>query len=346
MARLSTCEIKMLMSGNSQVTHADPVAVAESFFSGIFIRIFNEEAARKHFGFHQISPFYSNEGMPGWYLWFEKIQGVYGIFVIDAQCPSIADKFDGKQTNSCIRLALTYYPGTEEDVLETFSWHEQIVRMSELFDGSGTPTPEASQQFPAGFFTIGHMDLFISVSGDIKAVVSRAPDLWVDVHSDGMDFIGPEGQPIQLLQPGEKNRAVPGWLLTRFLTDKIISCLCCCKKISPWLVNLFSYAAPEFVFSADNRVVQNFSLGIVGYGLEVIFEPTEAACCKFGKTREQINMDKWLASQEHRNGGQLLFACREKEINFIEKGFSDWWAIKNLDFHDHGGHLCACFNDH
>jgi len=330
------------------MAHIDPVSVVESSFHSMFLGIFNNESATHYFGFSRISPFHCDAGMPGWHLWFKEKSGAFGISVDDAACLSGDGQKDNPPSSVAGRITIRYFPDPEEELFEKFSWFEKIALMGPLFDATGTPTAEGRQQLNAGFFTVGHMDINMAVDGSLLELVCTAPETWVDLRSEGLVLMDPEGRPFQALQPGQRDREVPGWRLSRFLFDKIVSGFCFYRKCAPGQANLYTFDVPEFTFESNARVRESFTLALSGYQLQVVFSPVSA-----------LARDNWTIDQEKnwRNelpGGTVATKSPGRRVQtwsgsgheLSKPGFFDWWEIKNLHFHDHGGRLCACYEDH
>ena len=63
----------------SVTTHIDSIASVETLLNEMFQHVFQNDGAREHLGFSNISQVFSSDGFPGWYLWFSKIKGAYYI---------------------------------------------------------------------------------------------------------------------------------------------------------------------------------------------------------------------------------------------------------------------------
>lgn len=326
----------------------DPVAVIESSFHSMFLEIFNNESVSDYFGFWRISPFHSADGMPGWYLWFQEKPGVYGLFVEDAVCLSGDKKSDKPPSTVAGRIRIMYYPDAEEEVFETFSWFEKIALMGSFFDSTGTPTAEGRQQLDVSFFTVGHMDSLMTVDGSLLEFVCTAPQTWVDLRPEGLVLKDPEGRPFQALQPGERDRDVPGWRLSRFLFDKIVSGFCFCRKCAPTQADVYEFDMPEFSVDAKARVWESFALALSGYQLQVVFSPASGLTGDSREIYQEMNWCRQLpgGTLNSQMPGRWLHAWSGKGREFSNPEGLDWWKIKDLHFHDHGGRLCTCYEDH
>lgn len=330
------------------MAHIDPVSIVESSFHSMFLEIFNNESVRDYLGFWRISPFHSADGMPGWYLWFREKPGVYGLFIENGVCLSEAGKSDNPPSSVAGRIRIMYYPDAEEEVFEAFSWFEKIALMGPFFDATGTPTAEGRQQMDESFFTVGHMDTLMTVDGSLLEFVCTAPQTWVDFRSEGLVLNDPEGKPFRAVHPGGRDREVPGWLLSRFLFDKLVSGFCYCRKTAPEQADMYEFDMPEFSVDARARVRESFVLALSGYQLQVVFSPASGSTGDSREIDPEMNWCRQLAGGmlHSRIPGRWLQAWSGNGREFSNPEGLDWWGIKDLHFHDHGGCLCTCYEHH
>ncbi len=334
------------MSTACPMEHIDPVGIVESCLHHMFIGVFNDEGARRHFGFSRISPFHCNGGMPGWYLWFEDKAGAYGIVVTDAFCHQDAPSKDGPDAMVAARITVTYFPDPEEALFEAFSWFEKIARVSHLFDTSGTPTAEARRQLQDGFFTAGHIDILMTPDGRLFELVCTAAEIWVDIRPAGLALSDDKGRPFQAVQPGGRDRAVPGWTLSQFLLDKIVSGFLYCQKRSIEQLTEYQFKMPEFIIGNDNRIEKRFDLGLKGYGIQLTTAPPSELESVEGSRSEIAGWQELLAGTVYPPTQQWETVWSGRQPQASNWGYSDWSTIKNLHFHSHQNHLCTCYTDH
>jgi hypothetical protein len=64
----------------------------------------------------------------GWYFWLKEIVGVYGL--------KFSRLISLENATEVSEFSLKYYPGLDEDALDTFSLREQLLRYSDIFDNT------------------------------------------------------------------------------------------------------------------------------------------------------------------------------------------------------------------
>lgn len=332
-----------MAEGNS-LPHIDPVGVVESWLHSIFIGVFNDEGAKHHLGFSRISPFYSDDGVPGWNLWFDETSGAYGITIFDAVLLEAPSSIETEAPLVGARIQIAYYPDPEETVFESFSWFEKIARVGPLFDGTGTPSTEGRKQLNENFFALGYMDLLLTPGGRLLELITTAPELWMDRRPEGLLLIDSKGDPFRAVAPEGRDRRVPGWQLASFLLDKIVSGFLYCQRLAPYKVRAREFSMPEFVISDEPRFETKFDAGLKGFSLCLVPESRngDAAIEKLVLLQWQNNLQAIIQLPE----GHETASWFSMEPDFSSWGLSDWWEVKNLHFHEHEAALCACYVDH
>ncbi len=334
------------MSTACPMVHIDPIGIAESCLHRMFIGVFNDEGARRHFGFSRISPFHGDGGMPGWYLWFEDKAGAYGIVITDAVCRQDATPKDASDVMVAASITITYFPDPEEKLFDDFSWFEKIARTSRLFDTSGTPTQEARRQLHHSFFTAGHIDILMTLDGRLFELACTAADAWVDIRPAGLVLSDDQGRPFQAVEPGGRDRAVPGWTLSQFLLDKIVSGFLYCQRGSIEHLTGYQFKMPEFIIGSDNRIEQRFDLGLKGHGLHLTTAPPHEPASVTGCRAEMAGRQDLPADTIYPPLQQWETVWCGRRPQASDWGCSEWWKISDLHFHGHQNHLCACYRDH
>jgi hypothetical protein len=327
------------MAAEFYVPHIDPAGAAESFFHTLFIGIFNDEAARSHFGFARISPFHLRSGMPGWYLWFDGRQGAYALIVTDAS--AVPARSAGGEVAAAATLRIVYYPDPEEQIFSRFSWFEKIARMSHLFDESGTPTAEGQELLDEAFFTAGHLDLLVSTGNELLDLFCRAPEAWTDIRTEGLVLADPEEGPFEAVAPGVSDRAVPGWDLASFLLDKIAAGYFYLWKRSPGRVSMNLFPMPEFRVDGENRMKKTYYLGLTGYTIRLLPENAEGRLP--GEQDGPADWRKALPEAVAWPDGKTMESWTQSGSGFTNLGFCDWWEIKDLPLAHSCPHLCSCY---
>lgn len=239
-------------------TNIDPVWVLEKAFHDMFRSVFQHQGVRLHFGFSQVSFFHNKEGLPAWYFWFGEKKGAYKIALTNASL--ISPRNDDHSTSSASHpsiqgsLAIHYYPSEEEDIFDSYSCFEKLIRLSPLFDHTGTPFFQREPEIPVSHFVVGRIDVRTTPCQHFLELECVAPERWLDFRVDGLCLKAPDQKDHQVLAPGEKDRDVPGWALSWFLFNKITSGFCYHYRASPSEVLLFREEGFRFYIDQDNRM--------------------------------------------------------------------------------------------
>lgn len=326
----------------------DPAGVIESIFYRMFHPLFHSAGARRHLSFSQIN-FYSNaHGFPGWHLWFDGKPGAYQLELVEEEF------IEHKTENAEIRLpvrgrfVVRYFPDEEEHVFNTFSCYEQMLRISSLFDNTGTPTPQGREQLHPSYFTIGYVDVRTNQDRDILELECFAPQRWRDIRVDGLLLKNDEENEYEAVHPGDIDRNVPGWELCFFLFDKLFSGFCHVYKQPPVFVALAKTNGKVFMIDAHNNVeekeTRDFSQVYLVASMKLI-HGTE------GKPADKVDkVDTERSSCQVRD---LLESYGSYEIRIYETPDPDcgqwinpqWWDMGGLHFHGEEEEHC-CYHDH
>lgn len=334
------------MSTACSVRHIDPVGVAESCLSSMFVGVFHHEGARRHYGYSRISPFHSDEGMPGWYLWFEGKSGAYGLKVADAVCRSEAMSTQASHAMVAARITIAYFPDPDEAIFESFSWFERIARVGDFFDGSGTPTTEARGQLQDSFFAVGHADILVTADGSLVELACTAPEEWVDIRPAGLDLSDDQGRPFPAVPPGGKDRRVPGWSLSHFLLDKIVCGFLFSQQRRLQQISGYRFDMPEFWIGDDNSIERRFDLGLKGCGLHLATAPSQNVRAVAGRVETTADWRDEFIDTVYPVRSQWETVWRSRGPQTSHWGCSHWWEIGEHHLHDHRDHLCSCYMDH
>jgi len=330
------------------IPHSDPVAVVESNLHSMFINTFSKEEVRKYFGYSHISPFYSEGGFPGWYLWFDEQPGAYGIFITEAVHTASHSKENNSASIVATRLRVEYYPSPEERTFEHFSYIERTLRVSNLFDETGTPTLEGRQEFDEGVFLVGYLEFMIHPDIGVLHSVLASPNKWIDIRSEGLKLPDQDGNSFQAVDPGEIDREVPCWGLSRFLFDKLTVGYLFWQKCSPSRVNLYEKDMPEFVIKSENQVELKYEFGLRWYTAQAIFNKEDPTSISRKISHNDMDWRNALCTFVNQNNHEvrLLSTFKTPTYEFSAMGFSNWWAIRQLDLQSNSCELCSCYTTH
>jgi hypothetical protein len=314
--------------------HIDHISSAEILLNEVFQHIFQNDVARTNLGFSQISQVASDEGFPGWYLWFSDMKGAWHIEITCENPISSGKVFKDllqPETVKAVGLVLRYFPDIEEKVFETFSCFEQIFRMGPNFDATGTTTFEGARAMPESFYVVGHMIImFDNRNGDID-FFCRAPKRWRDYRTHGLALANSQGGKIQLLAPGERDRDVEGWNLTRQIFDKIVSAYSFLIRRPPAVVGASAGSSMEYLIDKSNKIKEIVNEQTKEFLLLVSF-------------RQDINLNdaEAMLTSEAKN----LIGLWSDPGSIPEEWDNPlWWSISDHHFHDGNCFLCSCYHD-
>jgi len=191
-----------------------------------------------------------------------------------------------------------------------------------------------------GFFLAGQIHIVIySSKSDIDFYCS-APNVWRDYRIDGLRLTDEKGRFHEVLAPAELDRDFPGWDLTSFVFDKIISAFCFLTSQAPRYTGLATKPSFHYVIDAKQNVRAVPDTGISESILGVSF---------FG------NMEESIVKERHASFAQRLLSRDHRLIRIwqdrddIPAGWKrppEWWTIKDAHFHPHHEHVCSCYKDY
>jgi hypothetical protein len=321
----------------------DSIVVIEMLLNEIFQNVFQNEGARHHFGFLNISPVTSLDGLPHWYLWLEGKKGAYGISVQDDAKNLPVYQGSGCEMGDdqvrCPCLWIRYFPAVDEAVFDALSCHEQIIRLGTSFDKTGTPSFEGRPILDTGYFSAGRIDMTVHTSTSAVDFFCSAPNRWRIYQVDGLELTDDQGNITPLLPAGALDRDFPGWELSFFLFQKLISAFCLLSGQAP---RVCGHATRAFVHYAIDRKthikrVSNPEMAEAVFGVSFYdsVDGSEGAS-NIGRWRlyeKMIGSLQYSSLTVWDSPAQIPQPLRSEE----------WWTIRNHHFHDHSNHVCTCY---
>ncbi len=182
------------------------------------------QEARQAVGLRGVSEFIL--GRPGWYLWPSEEAGAYGLEL--AAC-----RETGSPGQSQGSFLLKHYPALDSPILARFGALERLVRDSDYFDSTGTPTLDGSLELPPELFVVGRLDYGLDLGQPALCLHLEAPERWETICEPGLSLAGPEEEPLLELAPGSLDRRVPAWDLAWSLVDHLLRLLCLAYRAAP-----------------------------------------------------------------------------------------------------------------
>lgn len=323
--------------------HLDPVATVEGLLSELFQKTFQNDGLRHHLGLSQISQGSTAHGYPLWYLWLADRKGAYSLSIEDGQILSsnshhIPLDTLGSFTPVSGQIIVRYFPDIQEDVFDSLSCFEQIVRMSASFDSTGTPTFEGGREMAHGFYVAGQVEVVIYGPQSEADFFCSAPERWCDYRPDGLALQDEHGGSHQIVNPGEIDRDFPGWELTLHLFHKVIASFCSLTGQVPHKIGFATKPSVCFEIDTDQIVTSVADPGItdcrMGVSFVDHFERTG------GEFRDQA-FKEMLFSDEYHSAGMW----RQREDVPSSLRYEDWWTIIDKHWHTCSDPVCSCYKD-
>ena len=144
-----------------------PSDLAHLIIEGLLSLVFPDPHARQRLGLKAISR--CRRETPAWYIWTTAHHGAFEV----AFLPGAADQPDGAL------LALRYFPEPGEAVFTRFSPLEQQARLSPLFDATGTPATDSSDQLDPSLFHVGSLTIFPQGESHVGLCLA-AQEKWIE----------------------------------------------------------------------------------------------------------------------------------------------------------------------
>jgi hypothetical protein len=221
----------------------DIVNILHRTVENVMIQAFMDETFRMSAGFDKISAPLGE--LPSWLLWLKERKGAYELELNEWKLikrPAPRGKNGGDYRGG---FALRYFPHPEEPVFDAYSVYERIIRLSDVFDDTGTPKYAVRETIDPSYFTVGNLECYLDASNAALRMILEAQELWASYRVKGLT-VSKNGTPVHVLDPGERDRNLPGWDLCWPFFKKLVKAFCHVNETSPsqvWLLN-----APGRVF--------------------------------------------------------------------------------------------------
>lgn len=233
----------------------------------IFLRSFMDEDFRVAVGFEKIST--SMRDLPSWFLWVNDRKGAYELEIIQGRTISQRTK-KGKEAHYWGRTVLRYFPHPDEEVFNKFSIFEQVLRLGDAFDHTGTPKyAEVEKLHPSHFF-IGSIEFFFASSGKVWRIILETQDRWIEYRMKGLK-LSKDGVQLEVLAPGEKDRNLPGWELCWPFFSKLVKAFCHVYQIHPSLVYIANAPGKIIYYEEGEKETLDYTWDYPTRRLEVAF---------------------------------------------------------------------------
>lgn len=220
----------------------DKTEETAGFINHCWLTILSESLLKEQSGLKYVS--HMNDGNPYWYLWFTDCAGVYKCELLEARAVEGYDWL--------AEFAVKYYPRDTEAVFNGLSILEKICLADEMFhthppegdcgcpcqslsDGdtvkrfsefphdTGVPSYQFNSTIPKDFFYAG--DMSVAFKRDVGTLIRvKSQTSWRVILTKDYEIPNDNGTSPITLKKGEIDRDYPGFLITRFLYEKIVQC--------------------------------------------------------------------------------------------------------------------------
>ena len=322
--------------------HIDPLVSFETLLFELFQKVFQNDAARRHFGFSQISQVTTPDGLPAWYLWFSDKPGAYSLAVTEGHVVSERENACSNQKDTDVlegHFAIRYFPDIEDKLFDSLSCYEQIFRMGPSFDATGTPSFEGGRAMHQSFFVAGYMDILIHSSKADVDFFCTAPDRWLDYRLDGLTLTDNKGKSRQVVSPGALDRNFPGWAHSFFIFDKIISSFCFVSGQAPRRTGAASRPFVHYEIDSEQHVNAVYDPDITEHAFGVSF-PNGAG--------QDLLKERYASFAERFDAPEYALVGMWEEPDDVPAQWRrpEWWTIRTTHFHADPDHVCSCYTDH
>lgn len=237
------------------------------------------------------------------------------------------------------RIIIRYFPDIKDELFDSLSCFEQIFRIGPSFDSTGTPSFEGGRAMHDSFFVAGHMDLFIHSSKADVDLFCSAPNRWRDYRPDGLSLTDEKGKLHQIVSPGDVDRDFPGWDLSFFIFDKIVSSFCFVSGQKPRCAGAGSKPFVHYEIDAGQRIKTVYDTDITASAFGVCF--SDGAGEGLLKERSASFADRF-----NEKDYTLIGVWESPDDIPAQWRRPTWWTIRTTHFHTDPDHVCSCYEDH
>jgi len=227
-----------------------------------FIRLFYEPRIKELIGWIGIA--YSETSSRGWTIRVKGQKGIYGLQY--GGC----EKEDPTWNHGIFYIQ--YFPAADEDILDCFSIHENILRQDPSFEGLLRERPPGIDPLDAQFI-VGRLILSIDAEENNLFLSLWAPEKWREILKDGLSLPQDDGTMVEAIPAGGMDRDVPAYTLSWPFFDKIVLTAAYHLKQPPVFVTLKGRPAQVFEITGENQYTIKHNPDIEERCLSVGFGP-------------------------------------------------------------------------
>ncbi|WP_372680838.1 hypothetical protein [Desulfosarcina sp.] len=182
---------------------------------------------------------------PAWYMWLSDAHGVYRLQL------EAAMNEEKNPANKQGYFSIKCYPFDNTTVFDTFSYEEQVLSQSRLFDDTHTPRFEELQRIPDSLFNVAAMIYRVNQDDTMACFTLESLDTLRCVYPEetvvNVDLIGKT----RCYRKGEIGRSVPGWQLGYPVFDRLLGMYAHYSKAKPARVRITRSSGFEYVHAGD-----------------------------------------------------------------------------------------------
>jgi len=182
---------------------------------------------------------------PAWYLWFSDAQGAYRLQLADA----ITD--ENRPVNKQGFFSIKCYPFCNTTVFDTFSFEEQVLSRSHLFDDTHTPRFEEKERIPDSLYNVAALEYRVTQDDTMACFTLDSLDtlrcIYPEETVQDFDLIGKS----RCYRQGEIGRSVPGWQLGYPVFDRLLCMYAFYSKAKPVRVRITRSPGFHYVHTRD-----------------------------------------------------------------------------------------------
>jgi hypothetical protein len=270
---------------------------------------------------------------PEWYIWLDHAPGVYALVLEDAETVEAADTtlFRG-------HFAVKCYPYVDDSIFAGFSFQEQEMLTSDLFDETHTPRLEARERIPEKFFTVGSVSIMLDEAETMAL-------LTVD-SLDALRLCVQSASGSQVRSPANTDsgciiRNVPGWQISYPLFDQMISLYSFYFRHPPVFIGATRSPGFEYLVDTEQNLEFRSYTATQQLAASLLFLKTSRAASIVDTIwRESLEPEEKIIFMRYLppsyNKRLNLDSPREVPINAL------WWELANTELKSELTSICGC----
>ncbi len=282
--------------------------------------------------------------VPAWYMWLSDAHGVYRL---QLEAAMNEEKNPAEKRGY---FSIKCYPYDNTTVFDAFSYEEQVLRRSRLFDDTHTPRFEAMQRIPDSLFNVAALEYRVNQDDTMACFTLESLDTLRCVYPEEtvqhFDLIGK----CRCYRKGEIGRAVPGWHLGYPLFDRLLGMYAHNSKAKPVRVRITRSPGFEYVNTGAHTFACQNSPDIHRLTASVFFvSPTraDAGGCQNESDemkpdeepgQVEILLDRAFPCGHHHHMAKVapLQTIDDAPVNPL------WWSLAETAFASNLASTCGC----